>query len=706
MRRIRRLLTIFLVVVVALGALGVIGFTWFAYWPLEGKVGRVEALVPGDVDFVMRASWAGLKDTGWIQENVLENPVIAPDALAEFQGQRSDSSATRSGGPREAIDGLLAQLETMEAQINRQIPLGITTFSFEKDVMPGEIVVAGKWCDGLDPTEKPPSWYEILVLTRVSWKPKLFAALKHGFVRKQFGAQMTVEEAADDIYKFTLPGVRVTSERARTCGQGQVMPPENAWYGTRVRDVLAFTNSLDLARGVQNLAEFPDSGRAYINRPHVDLESIPSGISASMDITPLHNYLVRTLNLVGPPVTILKRYLTIPSLHRLNGYLVFPSLDQVEAHATIRYQEGLLGTSVQDVYGLQPEEPGSLVANYVPAKDTFGALLLKTPALHLLRGIYWDVLDDGARKLWKDNLARMGGYHDPDEFFQEFAGKLGDTAGIAVARMSDIFDNLEYQGFLLTQDVMDQPDPEVPALAMIARLRRDTLPAELDAYLAEKIPLLGASPDLERKEYKGLTYTRAHLQQEAADFRLFTPCWILAQNHLIFASNESYFLKILDTLSDPKKFPPLADDPTFRASMEQLPEKVHVALYLDLSKLFRVPPRAEPGAEPRGFLYDRRHWWVFRHRNSFSAVRKYRADITAAYKARTEGPISIQQQLELDRKVDEYAERYESRYHEFEEEYRSILAKFSRLRAFGVGIVANDEHLISDLSLLFEDDKK
>ena len=58
-------------------------------------------------------------------------------------------------------------------------------------------------------------------------------------------------------------------------------------------------------------------------------------------------------------------------------------------------------------------------------------------------------------------------------------------------------------------------------------------------------------------DYRGLTYTKIGLQMEAADFAHVSPAWILAQEHFIFASNETYFRKILDTLVDPVRHPPL-----------------------------------------------------------------------------------------------------------------------------------------------------
>ena len=71
-RFLKRLGLVLLILVV----LGVALFTWLAWWPLEGSVDQMVALVPADVDFVLRGSWKGIKETGWLQENIVEHPVV------------------------------------------------------------------------------------------------------------------------------------------------------------------------------------------------------------------------------------------------------------------------------------------------------------------------------------------------------------------------------------------------------------------------------------------------------------------------------------------------------------------------------------------------------------------------------------------------------------------------------------------------------
>ncbi len=699
-RRLRRVLLRTGLVVLVLALVGLVVFSWIAYWPLESRVDRVAALVPGGVDFVMRASWRGLEDTGWIQTNVLDHPLVSElrEGVVELKRQ-------------------LKQLPEMEAQINAQIPLGITHFSFEQDVVPDEIVAAGRWCSDVRPPQ-PPTWYEILVLTRVSWKTRTaVAALRHGFVRNMMSRDVTIDDLGDGVLRVTVHTLRVSPPAMRRCGAGQERGPENVWYLTRVRDVLAVSNAESLIRGVVDLAEFPGSGRAYVDRPNIDLDLRPGAISASSDLKPLQAYFSDLLGGAGPhgggidphgrsgpaaptgsPLAILSRYVAPASLDRMNGVLSLPSTDQVRGHAEIRYVEDRLAHGMEEVYRLQPAPTRSGISKLVPAADTFGALLLRTPPLHLLRGISQDVLSPSERQLWADNARRLG-YPDLDVVLSEFAAKLDDTAGIAMARISDVYDHMDYDKFFPSPGEGFH-DPNLPAIAMMVRLRQDTSPEEFDAYLSKRVPLFGLKPEVEKVEYKGLTYSRGHLEVEAADFADISPAWILAQNHFIFSNNESYFRKILDTLVDPKAAPPLADDPTFRAAMDQLPDEVHVALYLNLARLFQVPPSSAPGGEPRGFLWDRRNLWVNANRNEYEPVKQFGIQLGKELQERSGRPLTDQQLDEIDRQKEAFAKQYEGRYPEFIEERRQELLGYGRLRALGVSFVARQETLYADLGLL------
>ncbi len=689
-KRLRRILLRILIPLVVLVGILLAAFTWFAFWPLEGDVEEMASLVPADVDFVYRTSWLGLKDTGWLQENLERHPIVPQigEALRQLEG------------------GLL-ELEAIEDQINAQIPLGVTTFSVEKDLAGSEVIAAGRFCEGSGPERGEPKWREILLLTRITWKPKFVSALKHEFVRSRVGPEVTITDEGEGIFKIVLRGVRPTSLAERSiCGPGIVMPPQNVWFLTRVKDVLAISNAQALLREVGYLGAGSESSHSYADRPWVTLDAPPGSIAASLDLHPLRSYLMKALDLAGPPYTVLRRYLTIPALDRMNGRLALPSHDMVDVQGEIRYQASLLHPDVRDVYSLRPEPLGSAVANLVPAEDTFGAFLLRTPPLHLIETIYWEILDDADRTLWKDNLERtrrQGGIHYEDihEFFAEFAAKLGDTSGIAVARLSDLYDSMEFPGFQ-DRSPKDHPAANWPAFALMVRLRQGVRPEELDAYLAERIPVLGGEPKVEKKTYRGLTYRRIRLEAQSVDYATVEPAYILAQDHFIFASNETYFLKILDTMVAPQDHKPLSADPTFRETMSRLDEESHLTLFLDLEKLFRVPPTSGPGVQPRGYLWDRRSIWLWAERAPHIEGPRYEKKLLAEYTKEHGRPADAAARAQIQEQMNRHLDAWEGRHQEFFEEYRLELESLARLRAFGLDIRAEPPRLYVKAALLLQ----
>ena len=93
---------------------------------------------------------------------------------------------------------------------------------------------------------------------------------------------------------------------------------------------------------------------------------------------------------------------------------------------------------------------------------------------------------------------------------------------------------------------------------------------EVDAFLAEQVPVLGFKKEITRVPYKGITYSRIELEQRTADVALASPAYMLVQNHLVLANNEDWFRKIVDTIGGA---PSLAADPTFQATMASLPNE-------------------------------------------------------------------------------------------------------------------------------------
>lgn len=681
-KRLRRiLLRILIPLVVVVGVL-LAAFTWFAFWPLEGSVDSMVSLVPADVDFVYRSSWPGLKDTGWIQENVEKHPFVPQ--IAELMRQ---------------VDIQTIELETMEAQINAQIPLGITTFSLEKDVMGGEVIAAGRFCEGWDPAKGPPTWRELLLLTRITWKPKFVSALKHGFVRDRLGPNLTVTEEEDGIFKIVLHTIRPTSVADRSvCGEA-VMPPQNVWYMTRVKDVLAVGNALNLVQQVALLSRGGDEGHSYLDRPWVTLEAPPGSIAASIDLQPLRNYLMRAMELAGRPFTVLRRYLTIPALDRMNGRLSLPSRDLLQVSGDIRYQSSNLSDGVREVYDLQPEELGASVAALVPAEDTFGVFLLRTPPYHLIDTIYNEILSDGDRRLWQENFQRMNSdYRDIEQLFREFADRLGDTAGVAVGRLSDVYDTKALPKFF--PDASEYPDANWPALAILIHLKQGVRLEELDDYFEKRVPLLGGKAEVEKKQYRGLTYRRIHLEVKPGDYATVDPAYILAQDHFIFSSNESYFRKILDTMVDPKGHPPLSTDQTFQATMTRLPERSHLVLFLDLAKLYAVPSEVDAVEGPKGYMWDRRSIWLAQEKNPRNEAVRYRTELQAAYTKSHGRPATGPDAAEIEQRVDQHWDTWLGRFREFEEEYRQDLLGYRRLRSIGLSIRAEKPRLFVDFALL------
>jgi len=178
------------------------------------------------------------------------------------------------------------------------------------------------------------------------------------------------------------------------------------------------------------------------------------------------------------------------------------------------------------------------------------------------------------------------------------------------------------------------------------------------------------------------------------------PAYILAQDHFIFSSNESYFRKILDTMVDPRGHPPLSTDATFQAAMARLPERSHLVLFLDLAKLIAVPPDVDSTEGPKGFLWDRRSIWLAQEKNPRNESVRYRTELQAAYMKENGRPATGAADAQIEAQVERHWDTWLGRYREFEEEYRQHLLDFRRLRALALSIRAEKPRLFVDLALL------
>jgi hypothetical protein len=694
-RLLRRLgIVLAVVVVVALAA-----FSWFAFWPLEGSVDHLERLVPEDVDFVYSGTLRELEANAWVRTNLLESPLLPAFA---------DLKAT--------VDEQLQRVrDQLEKPINDAIPLGIARFSLEEDLFPGRTILCGRFCEGWGPERnKPLHPKEWLLLTKTTWKVRFLAALKHGFVRKQAGAARIEAEDVPGLWHVEVPGVAVTRKDQRAgCSEGFIIPPENEVYLVRVKDVLGLTNSRALGSAVAELGRIGEGGRSFADRPDFALRPPTGGIAAAIDVRPLHGYLIRLLESAtgesvrdlsgetrprpagGPLAGLLNRFLTVRALSKLNGTVQAPSPDMLRASARVLYEHSELARGVQQVYSQPPGDLRSGIARLVPAADTFGVLLLQAEPLYLMQSVWEEALTPGQRDLVVQNLRNKGTYQTMDDFFRDLSQHLDPRGAIAIGRISEVFDRADYAEWYTTDPVRN-PDP-FPAFAILVGLKQTATAQEVDDFLARSMPALGFKPEIQRVEYGGITYSRLEIEQKTADYMLATPAYMLVQDTLVIANNEDYFRKIVDTLAG--KAPALAEDDAYRASMAVLPPAAQMGVFLDLAKVFRVPPNAEPESQPRGFLWDRRNLWVIQNKDPREEAIRLRREKEQAFHRRNQVP-SAADVAEIERQVDEHVVRWQQSYPRFLEEYRQSLLEYRRLRAFAASFVTDREAITADFTLL------
>ena len=276
---------------------------------------------------------------------------------------------------------------------------------------------------------------------------------------------------------------------------------------------------------------------------------------------------------------------------------------------------------------------------------------------------------------------------------------MGNEAMVAVGRMGDIYDRVDF-----VEWYDPEPEPE-PALAIMVRLGEGATQQELEDYIAGKISLLGMEKDLQRVTYGNFTYSKAKLKVETLDYKYVSPCFIVVQDHLVMTSAEGYMRRILDTVSDTEG-KALAQDPTFRATMDALPRSGHVGIFVDIEKLFRVPDsiRLDPNepddrdlgpAGTRGFLWDKRNSWVIENKDERDEAIRYRRDVRRQFPQR----LSEQQRDEIERRVEVHMSTWLDRYPEFLEEYRRDLAGMRRFGGLGLVLGADGGELDARFAL-------
>ena len=676
-----------LYVVVAVAILGVAGFTWFCYWPLEGKVDNLLALVPEDAEFVIRGDWESIEDTGWIQENVLENP-LHPLIQTEMDKVLAQAKA---------------EMGRVEGQINANIPVDFAKFHVVDDVLKGEVIVSGHWCPGSGPDHGPPRWQELLIQTRVSWKTRCVSALKHDFIRDQLGPQLTVTPEDDEVYKLVFPFMRISPPQERTiCGGGFVIPPENVWYLRRTKDVLSISNSERMIRAVAQLSKDGNTTGSFAGRPGFDIAAKPGKLVAAVNVQPLHSYFTRAL-VYHPELKLLARFIPPEALEKLSANLSLNGRDLLQGDTKFSYfsSQPQARDVYQNVYALAQTSVKEGISQLVPAKDTFGVLSLRCDPYYLLMSIIQDALTRGDRDLWEKNMRKerdAGGfeYNSIEDLVRDLSSRVADHAMVAVARLSSEFDQIEHK------EIYSEHPKARMVFAVMVRIKEGGDQDELDEYMSKVVPVMGFERNLKKVKYGNYTYSRATLSQTFLDFAHVSPCFVLAQNYLVLTSNEDYMRLILDAVTQPET-DTLASDPTFRVTMGSLPDRGQVGIFVDLEKLTRIPADTKDGAggpDERGFLWDRRNAWIQLAKDTREESIRYRQELYKKYGQ----PRTDEEDERIENMVSSHREIWESDlYPTFEEEYRIYLEQFRRGRGAGLVLAADADTIEASFAVVFRE---
>lgn len=698
-RPLRWLLRLLLVVAVLL-VIGVAGFWWFAYSPFEGRVDDVTAIVPADVEFVYRGSWAEIRDRGWFQQHALDRPVHSDlERLRDFR--ETSGVATLEDRVQQGLPGAVRFL--------RRLVYGTDSFSVERDLVPGDVVAAGKWCPGGSPLKSGPKWpREILLLTRVSGQVKFgFEALRHEFVRRRAmppDSDLDVVETPEGWLRVESRDPRLVPKRRETCEGGAEMGAFNVWWVLRVKDVLAVSNSEDLLRKTAEAAS--GSGDRAVDRPGFSMPPAEGGMSAFVDLEGLRSYLNRffsTADGTQKMGAFLGKFLAIDTLDRAHARLVpLPSGDGILGRATVEYSADRLRAfrDVKATYDLTPTRLADGIASILPAKDTVALAQVTTPPSALFHAVY-DILSKDDQRIIEGHVREIGakrrargekGYDGVGEFLDELAGQLTSNTGIAVARIPSVFDAAKFDQWYLGAE-----PAATMALTVLVGIPPGRSADEVDKFLADRVRALDFDPP-ERAQTPGptpVTYSRLPLRVRKddgsgesvriADLDLIHPAYFVGNGWLVLSTREDYLLEVLKTIQGGA--PSVRSTRTFDAAMRDLPPDATLALYVD-------------GEAARSLLWDHRNEVVRSRHPDDEYAKQFRVRLHE--EARRAGrPIDFKTVNDaVDREVDRYRKE---EYGRFVAEWRRDLDSFRRFGGVGVVLAArkSESSLDGGASLVF-----
>ena len=248
----------------------------------------------------------------------------------------------------------------------------------------------------------------------------------------------------------------------------------------------------------------------------------------------------------------------------------------VDVQGEIRYQASQLNPGVRDVYALQPEALGAAVANLVPAEDTFGAFLHPDAAAPPDRD---DLRRDPRRRRPQALEREPAAYRTLRGHPRVLRGVRGQARRHLGRRRRASERRLRHDGvpgLLRSRPIGASRTPNWPAFALMVRLRQGVRPDGARRLpRGARSPCSAASPNVEKKTYRGLTYRRIRLEVQIADYAT-------DEAGLHPRAEPLHLREQRDLLpEDPRhdggprcEHKPLSADPTFRETMSRLDERV------------------------------------------------------------------------------------------------------------------------------------
>ncbi len=215
-------------------------FTWLFYDPFEGRMERIDRVIPSSVGFALRGSAEEILAAAFVRERLLARPE-AQDLLRAW-----------------SIEESLASIDQQQELLNARLPSIAGKFDWRRDFFGRETAVFGSIAapgGGAQPV------FRGAVATRLGGKARLAASLfKHEFARRKAEEQGGVKITRYPLYyEIDLSAVATVPEWA------------TAWAALE-KDVLIVGNDravvveaahLAATGGVGSLPDRPDAGTAF-----------------------------------------------------------------------------------------------------------------------------------------------------------------------------------------------------------------------------------------------------------------------------------------------------------------------------------------------------------------------------------------------------------------------------------------------------------